>query len=301
MNPSIRLAVTLAFAVTASSAAASTTGQLPPWVCAHADAIYAHGFEAQATRYVEASNGSGGSYPGSKTRSVSVSGLGSRLYFVYIPTSYSPSRPMPLMLVMHGAGGPGTSEGAAQAARNDWIATANSRSFIVMAAVGSDDANGSWTVPPPAPSDYNVMIAMLADMKAAYNIDSSRFHGWGYSSGGSVMDDMVFGPYSAGIDIDTFAGIAIHAGGLDGLACSSTVACMALLNSAERKIPVDLRVGDGDTASRPHVLADYNRLQNAGWVANSNVWYTEFVGGHEYEPALFGGIWDHLCPFQRLP
>lgn len=299
-SKSVRAATVLVL-LAGSCAFASTTGRLPNAVCVHPDTILAHGFEAQAQRYFEPSNGSGGAAHGGP-RTVFVPGFGSKKYYSYVPYAYSPSRPMPMLLLLHGAGGPGTADNAANALIQTWSVVAESAQIIIVAAIGSDAQYGSWITPPGyAITDYDVFRAILADMKSAYNIDGSRIHGWGYSAGGSVMDDLVFGPYSNGIDIDTFAGLGNWAGRLDGLACHSEPACAQLIAAAPRMLPVDLHVGSNDAASRPYVLADYSRFQNAGWVPESNLWYRETNGGHEYDSAYFPEIWDHLCPFQRLP
>ncbi|MEO7916200.1 MAG: hypothetical protein ABIR16_01035 [Dokdonella sp.] len=299
MKHAISRFLTLALCVGSVAATASTTGRLTASIC-HQDTIMANGFEAELPRYIEASNGSGGT-TGFGMRSVFVPGYGNKNYYRYVPSSYSPTQALPMILLLHGTGGPGTADNAAYLANFYWTAVANTAKIIVISAVGSS-ANGGWTVPPGiAISDYDVFRAMIADMKSAYNVDGSRIHGWGYSSGGSVLLDLVFGPYSTGINIDTFAGVSIWAGGLDGLACSSESACVQLVAAANRKIPVDLHVGINDTLSRPHVLADYSRLQNAAWVPGYDLWYRDTDNGHEYDPAVFPEIWDHLCPFQRLP
>ena len=296
---SVRAAIVLVL-LAGAPALASTTGRLPDAICVHPDTILAHGFEAQAQRYFEPSNGSGGAAQGG-ARFVLVPGYGNKKYYSYVPYAYSPSRPMPMLLLLHGTGGPGTADNYANSLVLQWRPVADDARVIVVAAVGNA-SDGGWIVPPSnMPTDYDMFRAILADMKSAYNIDGSRIHGWGYSSGGSVMNDLVFGPYSSGIDIDTFAGLGNWAGGLDGLACSSEPACVQLIAAAPRMLPIDLHVGINDSASRPHVLADYSRFQNAGWLPESNLWYRETNGGHEYIPAYFPEIWDHLCPFQRLP
>ena len=294
------LMIAVALMLIGTNASASTTGRLPQGVCTHPDTIYAHGFEAQPLRYFEPSNGSGGPAQGG-ARNVLVAGYGNRVYYVDVPASYSPSRPMPMLLVLHGTGGPGTADYYASLFASLWASVSANAQIIVVAAVGSGQ-DGGWIVPPSnMPTDYDMFRAILADMKSAYNIDGSRIHGWGYSSGGSVMNDLVFGPYSSGINIDTFAGLGNWAGGLDGLACSSELECVQLIAAAPRMLPIDLHVGVDDDASRPHVLADYSRFQNAGWVPESNLWYRETPYGHEFRSEYFPEIWDHLCPFQRLP
>ncbi len=296
------------------AALASTTGILPAGVCAHPDTIYVHGFQAQSPRYVEPSNGSGGSVGGGQP-SVFVPGFGSRNYYRYVPSSYDPTRPMPMLMLLHGTGGPGYpantaaysliyGTGVPVGSVPGWDVVAEAAQIIIVAPIGNGQ-NGGWIVPsgPSDLSDYDVFRAILADMKLRFNIDGSRIHGWGYSSGGSVMNDLIFGPFtSPGIDIDTFAGLGNWAGGLDGLVCNGNEpACVQAVAALPRMLPIDLHVGYFDDPSRPHVIADYNRFNNAGWVPGENLWLDIPDSGHEYVPAHFPEIWDHLCPFQRLP
>lgn len=283
------------------ASAASTTGVLPAWVCAHPDAIHVHGFETQAARYSEPSGGSGGEFPGALSRTVSAIGVGLKPYHLYVPTSYSPSRPMPLVLALHGTGGPNTAPLGATTARDNWAIKAESGQFIVIAAIASG-SQGGWAVPPNSFNDYSVFRAMLDDVKAAYNIDVTRIYGWGYSSGGHVMHDMMYGQYGSGLNIDVFAGYGVSAGVLAGLLCGNPpgAACSNLLASQTRRIPLDIHIGTSDPLLS-FAQDDYNRFIAAGWTANSTIWTRVFVGGHNYTATHLSEIWDHLCPFQRLP
>ena len=304
----------LLIALPTAAAWASTTGGLPIGVCTYPDTVFGHGFEAQSARYIEPSNGSGGAVGGAQQQ-IYVPGLGVRSYYRYVPASYTPSRPMPLLMLLHGTGGPDYpastaayvlvyGSGSPVGTVPGWRAVADAAQIIIVAPIGSG-LNGGWSVPssPSDVTDYDAFRAVISEMKAAYNIDGSRIHGWGYSSGGSVMNDLIFGPLtSPGIDVDTFAGLGNWAGGLDGLVCNGNEpACMQAIVAAPRMIPIDLHVGTNDDSSRPHVFADYNRFQNAGWIPQVNLWYRETPNGHEYNSAYFPEIWDHLCPFQRLP
>jgi hypothetical protein len=98
---------------------AASTVRLPPSACAPADAIFSDGFESVSIPH-NPSNGSGGAFPGNVTRIVSVPGVGSRSYYLYLPPAYTPTRAWPLLLALHGAGGAGTAPAAAQQVRSDW-------------------------------------------------------------------------------------------------------------------------------------------------------------------------------------
>ena len=279
-------------------ASATSVGVLPAWVCAHPDALFVDGFQPTQSITRLPSNGSGGAV-GSISRSVSVPGYGTHTVYLSVPASYSPAHPVPLVLALHGQAGPGQGDAAAQTARNTWAPVASANGFIVVAPVGTE-ALGGWVPPPPNPSDYDIFAAAIADAEAAYNIDRSRRIGWGFSAGGHVMYDIVFNDFGAPLSIDTFAAFAVSAGAMSSFACSSEAECNAIVAAAPRHIPIDIHVGNGDSLATP-AIDDYNRFRDHGWVRYSDLWFTLFVGIHNYSTAQLGEIWTHLCPFQALP
>lgn len=302
--PACCLVAAASIGTIATDGLAANTGQLPAWICQHPDAVFVDGYSGAAPIVRQPSNGSGGNYPGNLSITFFASGLGFETYYIHVPTSYSPSRPMPLVFALHGAGGPNTGDFAAQTVRNDWGATADSGGFIVVAPIGSDGANGSWNVPPQAgTTDYDVFVAILANVQSRYNIDLSRRIGWGYSAGGHVMHDLILGPYSTNVNINTFAAYSVNAGVLQGLACQglSDAQCTALVAGANRKIPIDIHIGTGDSQLYPYAVDDRSRFLANGWASNANLYFTTFNGGHIYTQQNLGEIWTNLCPFQLLP
>lgn len=287
------------FAWVSGAASATTTVQLPDWVCAHPDAIFVDGFQPAAGVTRLPSNGSGGAI-GNVSRTVSVAGYGSHTIYLHVPASYSSTRPMPLVLALHGqAGSPASAITAAQSVRNSWASIADANGFIVIAPVATG-GSGGWIAPPPNPSDYSIFAAAIADAEAAYNIDMSRRIGWGFSAGGHVMHDIMFNDFGAPVSIDTFAAYSVSAGALEAFACSSPSTCNALVATATRNIPIDIHVGSSDSLL-PFATSDRNIFQANGWTLSSDLWFTTFSGGHNYAPAQLGEIWSHLCPFQALP
>lgn len=276
---------------------AATNGRLPAWVCNGGEApLFVDGFEAQADlRYSEPSHGSGGSYPGSVTRTV-VTGTQSRSYYLYVPGVYPAGMPLPLMLVLHGAGGAGTAPAAAAGLRNAWAATAEAGGFIVAAPIASG-AQGGWV--PSA--DYPMFQAVIDDAATHYNIDMSRIHGWGFSAGGHVMHDLALhsDPLDPVPDNETFASYGVSAGVLPALVCGGTSqpSCASFLPTVARKIPLSLRVGTQD----PYLSwmqADRNALLAAGWTSLD---FAVFTGGHSISPSQLPAIWQFSCPWQRRP
>lgn len=224
------------------------------------------------------SGGSGGAAPGNQTRTVTVSGLGSHDYYLYIPSSYNPSTPVPVMFAFHGAGGTGTSPAAAQAARNDWSSVANSEGFIVVAQA-STGSGGGWL----AGNDSAILNEIITDVFGAYNIEQNRIYAWGFSAGGHFL-------HALALQNSTFfAGYGVNAGALQALAGTSAPA------NATRKIPVHLYVGSNDTVVPPAaVQSDRNNFQANGWTLGTNLWYTEFAGGHTYSTTHLSNIYNNL-------
>jgi poly(3-hydroxybutyrate) depolymerase len=283
----------------AGPAQATTTVKLPDWVCAHPDAIFVDGFQPAAAVTRLPSGGSGGA-TGSISRTVNVPGYGSHTYYLRVPLSYSPTHPVPLVLALEGqAGSPAQAITAAQSVRNSWASVANANDFIVIVPIATG-ALGGWIAPPPNPSDYSIFAAVIADAEAAYNIDTSRRIGWGFSAGGHVMHDIMYNDFGAPVSIDTFAAYSVSAGALEAFACTNPTTCNALVATASRHIPIDIHVGTTDTLL-PYATSDRNIFINNGWVLSQDLWFTTFTGGHVYASSQLLEAWTHLCPFQALP
>lgn len=118
------------------------------------------------------------------TRNFAIAGLGTgtQQVYVYVPSTYTPARDWPLVLALHGAGGPGTAAAAAAAARDEWATIAESFGFIVAAPAGSG-SSGGWIAPyapGSGPSDYDLIAAVRDTLLAEYNINRARSYVWGY-------------------------------------------------------------------------------------------------------------------------
>jgi len=291
--PSIIVGAILAAAVPATAAAAQTV-VLPASACPQSDPLFASGFETAPAIPAQPSHGSGGVWPGAVTRTISVTGLGTRSYYLYLPASYAPTQSWPLLLALRRANAQTAT--AAQQTRNSWSAQADAAGFIVVAPVGNS-TQGGWG----ASGDLAEISAVLDDALAHYNVEQSRIYLWGFSAGAH---------YGHGLALDNadyFAAYGVSAGSLEQYACtdngSSPPTCNALLAGVQPKIPVDIHLGSSDPLYSPPYTAagDVTRFQNNGWVRNRNLYYTVFSGGHIYTPAQLGEIWNHLCPFALAP
>jgi len=295
-TPWILAALTLAAA--SGLATAASTVRLPGSMCPGGDAIFADGYEPLAIPH-DPSNGSGGTWPGDVLRQVNVPGVGMRNYYLHVPNGYAPGQALPLLVGLHGAGGAGTAPSAAQTVRTTWTGVADSAGFIVLAPVASG-SSGGWIVsdPPGVDDDVEAMFAAIADTEAAYDIERSRVHLWGYSAGGHVAHAVALA------NTDVFAGYAVNAGVLRALACSTgfpgSPPCPTYLSGLSRKIPLDIHIGTSDSLY-PETQADHTRFLNAGWFDNRTLYFVPFSGGHIYNATHAGEIWNHLCPFALGP
>jgi poly(3-hydroxybutyrate) depolymerase len=222
------------------------------------------------------SGGSGGAYPGNQSRTVTVSGLGSHTYYLYIPSSYVPGTPMPVLFAFHGSGGAGTAPAAAQQVRNDWATVANTGNFIVVAQAATG-SGGGWL----PNNDVAILNEIINDMLAAYNIEQKRVYGWGYSAGGHLM-------HAIGLNSSTFfAAYGVSAGNLQSLAGTGAPA------AASRKLGVAIHIGTSDPMLAA-VQSDRNNFLANGWTQGTNLYYTEFTGGHTYSTAHLSSIWNSI-------
>lgn len=300
--------VLIALLVATVDAGAAQGVVLPSWVCAHPDAIFVNGFEIGSAAIAQFhSNGSGGAHPGNITRQVAVTGLGLQTYYLYVPSAYAANRAWPLMVVLHGAGGPGTSATAAQQVRTDWGSLADARGFIIAAPVGTN-SNGGWNEPDingGGPSDYNIIANTITDAEAAYNINLTRVYGWGYSAGGEVLDDIVLTGW-AGLNANSFAGYAVTGTTLAVCPTYNTVQSCVPANAA-RIIPLDIHIGMQDSIyTRGFTASDKNAFLAAGWTSGTTLFYTVFTdgsppGGHTYSAANLAQVWSNLCPKAVTP
>jgi poly(3-hydroxybutyrate) depolymerase len=307
MMPKISPALTALLIFAGTDAFGAQTVTLPAWVCAHADAVFRGGFESTDSAVPhDPSMGSGGAYPGFKTAQVSVQGLGTQPYYLYVPTNYSPAHSWPLLLALHGAGGPGTADAAAKQVRGDWSGLATGLGVIVIAPVGTDNMGGGWIAPLSAsnhPTDYDILAQVVTDVEATYNIERSRLYGWGYSAGGHVMHSLALNGYNATLNADSIAAYAVSAGVLAGWACRSlddTQCQQQVLMPALRKVPVDIHVGNTDSLLS-YAQADEGDFAATGWTLGSTLFYTVFSGGHIYTLTHLQQAWLSMCSNAVVP
>src|SRR5262245_11360044 len=141
-------------------------------------------------------------------------------YHIYVPTSWSASKKLPLVVVTHGANQPATAPFQRPMTVPTLAKTAEARGFIVAAVTGyhaNATAVGGWNVPykmvqvvkpsgggrggqgggrgpaaaPPTAEDFTraeMDVLYVADLMAKeYNADPNRIYLMGNSSGGSAV------------------------------------------------------------------------------------------------------------------
>jgi polyhydroxybutyrate depolymerase len=108
-----------------------------------------------------------------------------RKYLLYVPGSYDRSRPTPLVISMHGAGG----WPVQQMELSEWNRLAEIERFIVVYPSGIDAAGPRvWHVgrEPGLPRDVRFISELIDKLEATYNIDPARIYANGFSNGGGM-------------------------------------------------------------------------------------------------------------------
>ena len=112
-----------------------------------------------------------------------------REYNIYIPGSYSGTRPVPLLLNFHGFGGSSTDF----MFETNMQSLAESDTFILVYPQGSClDGSSHWNTCPvggdnkSTTDDFGFIEAMINQISSIYNIDFDRVYAVGYSNGGMM-------------------------------------------------------------------------------------------------------------------
>jgi polyhydroxybutyrate depolymerase len=109
---------------------------------------------------------------------------GERTFHYYVPTSYVPGEPIPVMITLHGAG----SYGLGQMAYSEFDRVAEENGFIVVAPDYGLSALGLFLVPGIA----GFTDAILDHLAEQYTIDERRIYASGISMGGSSSQTLAY-------------------------------------------------------------------------------------------------------------
>jgi polyhydroxybutyrate depolymerase len=106
-----------------------------------------------------------------------------REYLLYVPRSYDRTKPAPLVISMHGAGG----WPVQQMNLTRWNRLADSQGFIVVYPSGLGGAGPRvWRVGSDFAKDVRFISELIDRVEAAYNIDRARIYANGFSNGGGM-------------------------------------------------------------------------------------------------------------------
>jgi polyhydroxybutyrate depolymerase len=134
---------------------------------------------------------------------------GDRPVTIRVPDAYDPATPAPLLVMIHGY----QSSGAVEEAYLKLGATANERGYLYLTPDGTFNAGGAryWNDWPgdhdnSTVDDVGYLTKLIADVRAAYNVDPKRIYVTGHSNGGAMTHRM-------GCELsDVLAAVAVFAG-----------------------------------------------------------------------------------------
>ncbi len=228
-----------------------------------------------------------------------------RTYRLYVPKSYDPARPAPLVISMHGGG----LWGAAQMEMSQWNAVADEQGLLVVYPSGAGGGGPrAWHVGAAggdrSARDVRFIAELIDTLRSSYSIDPTRIYADGLSNGGGMafllsctMSDRIaavglvasaqFLPWSACKDQRAVPMIAFHGtddrftpyhGGTSWVARDHVFPSIPVFTAtwARRN-----RCAGSPVESR--VAADVTRLEYTGCAEDADVvLYTIHGGGHTW-------------------
>ena len=209
------------------------------------------------------------------TKELIISRGKTRAYYLYVPATVKAASPAPLIVMLHGSGRVGMS------LVEKWKDLAKKEGFIV---VGPDSSNtGGWGSPQDGP---DFLRDLIEELKTKYPINPRRVYLFGHSAGASFALEMSL------MESQYFAATAIHAGAL-------SPDDHDLIDSAKRKIPIFIQVGDSDQYfPLKTVRATRDELNARGF----SVELTELPGHdhwyYDLAPKINRSAWDFLKKYE---
>ncbi|MDQ7778824.1 MAG: dienelactone hydrolase family protein [Planctomycetota bacterium] len=188
---------------------------------------------------------------GLKKRTVKIA-AGEREFMLHIPKGYTPAKPLPLIISLHGAGGNGSGE-------FDWMWAGETKKWTGFVACPSGQPPGAqWF-----PEQEEFIFALLKDVMTNFNVDTNRVYIHGFSNGGN-------GAWYYAVNFPWFFGAACPRGGAnpcsDGIENLLNIGVYAIHGEKDTVIPCSR---DAENAAK---------LKELGY----DVVYVEFPGGgHE--------------------
>jgi poly(3-hydroxybutyrate) depolymerase len=198
-----------------------------------------------------------------------------RAYYLYLPSTVKASSPAPLIVMLHG------SDRVGMSLVEKWKDLAKKEGFII---VGPDSSNTrGWGSPQDGP---DFLHDLVEELKTKYPINSRRVYLFGHSAGASFALEMSL------MESQYFAATAIHAGVLPADDAD-------LIDSAKRKIPISIQVGDRDPGLPVKAVRATRDALNAKGFAieltelpNHDHWY------YDLAPKINRTAWDFLKRYE---
>jgi poly(3-hydroxybutyrate) depolymerase len=221
-------------------------------------------------------------------RTISVGGV-DREYFLWVPRTYDPERPYPIVFRWHGTGGNGTSGGLEieGQAREDGIVASPS------------GLAGRFSLDPAGP-DVALFDALLVSLGNELCLDSRRVFSYGFSNGGYFTNLL------ACVRSSVVRAAAPVAAGLSGTGCTGRVAAWITHGTADATVALSrgmaardryLQNNDCQTTAVPDSPAPCVRYQ--GCAAGFPVVWCPTDGSHDPQGRFSApGAWAF---FQSLP
>ncbi|HEV2904130.1 MAG TPA: alpha/beta fold hydrolase [Pyrinomonadaceae bacterium] len=192
-----------------------------------------------------------------------------RTYYLLVPANLD--APAPLIVLLHGSGRDG------QSLTDKWKELALKEGVIIAAP---DSGGEGWSSPRDGP---DFLRDLVEELKAKHPINPRRVYLFGHSAGAvfALMMSMVQSEY--------FAATAVHAGAFRSAAELQTI------NSATRKIPLAIWVGDRD---RFFPLRDVRVTRDAFQAKGLPIEVTEMPGHdhwyYDLAPDINASAWAFL-------
>jgi polyhydroxybutyrate depolymerase len=153
-----------------------------------------------------------------------------RQYLAHVPPSYDGTRPMPLVIAMHGY----TGDPSSMEAFSGLSSTADERRFIIVYPAGR---NNAWDLSIGG-IDIRFLRALIAALRTRANVDARRIYVTGHSMGGAMA-------VHVGCELaDVVAAVAPASGGhpsWDACAPVRPIAILVIHGTADQTVPPEGR------------------------------------------------------------
>jgi polyhydroxybutyrate depolymerase len=204
-----------------------------------------------------------GSNSGMEIRQLTVGEL-TRTYYLFTPSSYSASRPMPVVLGFHGGG----SLPQRLPLVTEFNSIAEQEDFIVAYPTGVDQNwnDGRESKSLPNTDDVAFTAAVISDLQITRNIDSQRIYATGYSNGGILTHRLAC---ELSDKIAAFATVAANTATPIANTCQpgKPVPVLTINSPSDLMMPWTggtlLRAGGGSIISVPNMLTLWRNINGA--------------------------------------